>query len=194
VDREPPAYGMGVEGAQVADSDLADVWARSSTVWLIFRSSRTSERGSSSLVAGAGREHCPDCHPNEFVKEQLETRLRALVTRPSPRSSAATSSSRSRWTRPANPQAPMTGPVRTCPPTRRTARPGTARVADSEADHGSRLAAQDPASPRPPCWRRRGPRACRLGPSWCHAVGSSSRLAVPAQLQIHLRDLRHRIE
>jgi chromosomal replication initiator protein len=137
----------------VADSDLADVWARSLD-GLADLQIQPHQRAWLKLTRPLGlvENTALIATPNEFVKEQLETRLRALVTQ-------ALSQELGRDIQlavtvdpvPQTPQAPMTGPVRDLsadpPAPRGQGRPG---VADSEADHGSRLAAQDPASPRHP--------------------------------------------
>ncbi len=83
--------------------------------------------------------------PNEFVKEQLETRLRALVTQ-------ALSQELGRDIQLAvtvdpAPQAPMPAPARDLSADSPAPRaPGLPGGADQEADRGSRLAAHDPAS------------------------------------------------
>ena len=130
----------------MANSDLADVWARSLD-GLADLQIQPHQRAWLKLTRPLGlvENTALIATPNEFVKEQLETRLRALVTQ-------ALSQELGRDIQLAvtvdpAPQAPMPVPARdlsTDPPAPRgQGRPG---VPDSEADHGSRLAAQDPAS------------------------------------------------
>jgi chromosomal replication initiator protein len=130
----------------VANSDLADVWARSLD-GLADLQIQPHQRAWLKLTRPLGlvENTALIATPNEFVKEQLETRLRALVTQ-------ALSQELGRDIQLAvtvdpAPQAPMPVPARDLsadpPAPRGQGRPG---VPDSEADHGSRLAAQDPAS------------------------------------------------
>src|SRR5216684_3449935 len=72
----------GCEGsAQVANSDLADVWARSLD-GLADLQIQPHQRAWLKLTRPLGlvENTALIATPNEFVKEQLETRLRALVT------------------------------------------------------------------------------------------------------------------
>ena len=130
----------------MANSDLADVWARSLD-GLADLQIQPHQRAWLKLTRPLGlvENTALIATPNEFVKEQLETRLRALVTQ-------ALSQELGRDIQLAvtvdpAPQAPMPVPARDLsadpPAPRGQGRPG---VPDSEADHGSRLAAQDPAS------------------------------------------------
>jgi chromosomal replication initiator protein len=130
----------------VANSDLADVWARSLD-GLADLQIQPHQRAWLKLTRPLGlvENTALIATPNEFVKEQLETRLRALVTQ-------ALSQELGRDIQLAvtvdpAPQAPMPVPARDLsadpPAPRGQGRPG---VPDSEADHGSRLASQDPAS------------------------------------------------
>src|SRR5271155_4761090 len=79
VDREPAARGEG--SAQVANSDLADVWARSLD-GLADLQIQPHQRAWLKLTRPLGlvENTALIATPNEFVKEQLETRLRPLVT------------------------------------------------------------------------------------------------------------------
>src|SRR5271156_6773404 len=79
VDREPAAPGGG--SAQVANSDLADVWARSLD-GLADLQIQPHQRAWLKLTRPLGlvENTALIATPNEFVKEQLETRLRPLVT------------------------------------------------------------------------------------------------------------------
>src|ERR1700738_1937142 len=79
VDREPAAPGEG--SARVANSDLADVWARSLD-GLADLQIQPHQRAWLKLTRPLGlvENTALIATPNEFVKEQLETRLRALVT------------------------------------------------------------------------------------------------------------------
>jgi chromosomal replication initiator protein len=73
---------MGMRGsAQVADSDLAEVWARSLD-GLADLQIQPHQRAWLKLTRPLGlvENTALIATPNEFVKEQLETRLRALVT------------------------------------------------------------------------------------------------------------------
>jgi chromosomal replication initiator protein len=82
VDRELTARGVVSEGsAQVANSDLADVWARSLD-GLADLQIQPHQRAWLKLTRPLGlvENTALIATPNEFVKEQLETRLRALVT------------------------------------------------------------------------------------------------------------------
>jgi chromosomal replication initiator protein len=130
----------------VANSDLADVWARSLD-GLADLQIQPHQRAWLKLTRPLGlvENTALIATPNEFVKEQLETRLRALVTQ-------ALSQELGRDIQLAvtvdpAPQAPMPVPARDLsadpPAPRGQGRPG---IPDSETDHGSRLAAQDPAS------------------------------------------------
>ena len=96
----------------MSETDLAEVWARSLGRAGYRPADRAAPAGLAETdpAARAGREHRAIATPNEFVKEQLETRLRALVTQALSRSSAATSSSPSRSTRRRGPRCP--GPPR----------------------------------------------------------------------------------
>src|SRR5271156_1872152 len=78
VDREPAARGEG--SAQVANSDLADVWARSLD-GLADLQIQPHQRAWLKLTRPLGlvENTALIATPNEFVKEELETRLRALV-------------------------------------------------------------------------------------------------------------------
>ena len=72
----------GCEGsAQVANSDLADVWARSLD-GLADLQIQPHQRAWLKLTRPLGlvENTALIATPNEFVKEQLETRLRALIT------------------------------------------------------------------------------------------------------------------
>src|SRR5260370_11522036 len=72
----------GCEGsAQVANSDLADVWARS-LEGLADLQIQPHQRAWLKLTRPLGlvENTALIATPNEFVKEQLETRLRALIT------------------------------------------------------------------------------------------------------------------
>ncbi|MGD0608286.1 MAG: chromosomal replication initiator protein DnaA [Streptosporangiaceae bacterium] len=133
----------------MANSDLADVWARSLD-GLADLQIQPHQRAWLKLTRPLGlvENTALIATPNEFVKEQLETRLRALVTQ-------ALSQELGRDIQlavtvdpaPPTPQAPMAVPARDLsgdsPVPRGQGRPGGS---DSDADHGSRLAAQDPAS------------------------------------------------
>jgi chromosomal replication initiator protein len=134
----------------VANSDLADVWARSLD-GLADLQIQPHQRAWLKLTRPLGlvENTALIATPNEFVKEQLETRLRALVTQ-------ALSQELGRDIQLAvtvdpAPQAPMAGPARDLsadpPAPRGQGRPGGP---DSESDHGSRLAGQHPASPGHP--------------------------------------------
>jgi chromosomal replication initiator protein len=82
VDRERLARGSGdARGAQVADSDLAEVWARSLD-GLADLQIQPHQRAWLKLTRPLGlvENTALIATPNEFVKEQLETRLRPLVT------------------------------------------------------------------------------------------------------------------
>jgi chromosomal replication initiator protein len=130
----------------VANSDLADVWARSLD-GLADLQIQPHQRAWLKLTRPLGlvENTALIATPNEFVKEQLETRLRALVTQ-------ALSQELGRDIQLAVtvdpvPQAPMSAPDRDpsadAPVPRGQGRQG---VPDLEADHGSRLTAQDPPS------------------------------------------------
>jgi chromosomal replication initiator protein len=135
----------------VADSDLADVWARS-LEGLADLQIQPHQRAWLKLTRPLGlvENTALIATPNEFVKEQLETRLRALVTQalsqelgrdiqlavtvdPAPQAPA-----------PMAAQTAMAAPARDLPSESRA--PGLPESPDHEADHGSRLTAQDPAS------------------------------------------------
>src|SRR5580693_5690680 len=82
VDHEPSARNAGISrGAQVANSDLADVWARSLD-GLADLQIQPHQRAWLKLTRPLGlvENTALIATPNEFVKEQLETRLRALIT------------------------------------------------------------------------------------------------------------------
>jgi chromosomal replication initiator protein len=82
VDRERGSRRWGSEGsAQVANSDLAEVWARSLD-GLADLQIQPHQRAWLKLTRPLGlvENTALIATPNEFVKEQLETRLRALVT------------------------------------------------------------------------------------------------------------------
>src|SRR6202161_4891787 len=82
VDRERLLAARGCEGsAQVANSDLAEVWARSLD-GLADLQIQPHQRAWLKLTRPLGlvENTALIATPNEFVKEQLETRLRALVT------------------------------------------------------------------------------------------------------------------
>src|SRR5580693_5246564 len=82
VDHEPSARNAGISrGAQVANSDLADVWARSLD-GLADLQIQPHQRAWLKLTRPLGlvENTALIATPNEFVKEQLETRLRPLVT------------------------------------------------------------------------------------------------------------------
>src|SRR6202167_3023756 len=82
VDRERLLAARGCEGsAQVADSDLSEVWARSLD-GLADLQIQPHQRAWLKLTRPLGlvENTALIATPNEFVKEQLETRLRPLVT------------------------------------------------------------------------------------------------------------------
>src|ERR1700726_2241024 len=82
VDRELGLAVWGCEGsAQLANSDLAEVWARSLD-GLADLQIQPHQRAWLKLTRPLGlvENTALIATPNEFVKEQLETRLRALVT------------------------------------------------------------------------------------------------------------------
>jgi chromosomal replication initiator protein len=82
VDRELELAAWGCEGsAQVANSDLAEVWARSLD-GLADLQIQPHQRAWLKLTRPLGLVESTAliATPNEFVKEQLETRLRPLVT------------------------------------------------------------------------------------------------------------------
>ena len=82
MDRERVARDVGMRGsAQVANSDLAEVWARSLD-GLADLQIQPHQRAWLKLTRPLGlvENTALIATPNEFVKEQLETRLRALVT------------------------------------------------------------------------------------------------------------------
>jgi chromosomal replication initiator protein len=82
VDREHWLAATGCEGsAQVANSDLAEVWARSLD-GLADLQIQPHQRAWLKLTRPLGlvENTALIATPNEFVKEQLETRLRPLVT------------------------------------------------------------------------------------------------------------------
>jgi chromosomal replication initiator protein len=136
--------------AQVADSDLADVWARSLD-GLADLQIQPHQRAWLKLTRPLGlvENTALIATPNEFVKEQLETRLRPLVTQalsqqlgrdiqlavtvdPSPLGAAPQAATVEELAaEPAAPQPPgRQGPEGVIP----------------DADHGSRHASQPPAS------------------------------------------------
>ena len=89
-----PLATWGSEGsAQVANSDLAEVWARSLD-GLADLQIQPHQRAWLKLTRPLGlvENTALIATPNEFVKEQLETRLRALITNALSRDSAAASS------------------------------------------------------------------------------------------------------
>src|SRR5690349_8550640 len=82
VDRERAARDVGKRGSEpVANSDLAEVWARSLD-GLADLQIQPHQRAWLKLTRPLGlvENTALIATPNEFVKEQLETRLRALVT------------------------------------------------------------------------------------------------------------------
>src|SRR6201997_4768792 len=82
VDRERGSRRGAARGAQqMANSDLADVWARSLD-GLADLQIQPHQRAWLKLTRPLGlvENTALIATPNEFVKEQLETRLRALVT------------------------------------------------------------------------------------------------------------------
>src|SRR5690349_12002256 len=82
VDRERAARDVGKRGSEpVANSDLAEVWARSLD-GLAHLELQPHQRAWLQLTRPLGlvENTALIATPNEFVKEQLETRLRALVT------------------------------------------------------------------------------------------------------------------
>jgi chromosomal replication initiator protein len=135
----------------VADSDLADVWARSLD-GLADLQIQPHQRAWLKLTRPLGlvENTALIATPNEFVKEQLETRLRALVTQ-------ALSQELGRDIQlavtvdpvPQTPQASMAAPaLDSAAPAPRGH--GLSGGPDSEPARGSRLAAQDQASPGHP--------------------------------------------
>jgi chromosomal replication initiator protein len=130
----------------VANSDLADVWARS-LEGLADLQIQPHQRAWLKLTRPLGlvENTALIATPNEFVKEQLETRLRALVTQ-------ALSQELGRDIQlavtvdpaPQAAQTPMAAPARDLPSESRA--PDLPESPDHEADTGSRLTAQDPAS------------------------------------------------
>ncbi len=117
----------------MANSDLADVWARSLD-GLADLQIQPHQRAWLKLTRPLGlvENTALIATPNEFVKEQLETRLRALVTQ-------ALSQELGRDIQLAVtvdpvPQAPMTSGADLAP------EPPAARLQAPEADHGPRLA------------------------------------------------------
>jgi chromosomal replication initiator protein len=134
----------------VADSDLADVWARSLD-GLADLQIQPHQRAWLKLTRPLGlvENTALIATPNEFVKEQLETRLRALVTQ-------ALSQELGRDIQLAvtvdpAPQLSMPAPARDLSSEPRPSRPpGRDGTGDPEADHGSRLASQPPAAPGHP--------------------------------------------
>jgi chromosomal replication initiator protein len=131
----------------VADSDLADVWARSLD-GLADLQIQPHQRAWLKLTRPLGlvENTALIATPNEFVKEQLETRLRALVTQ-------ALSQELGRDIQLAvtvdpAPQLSMPAPARDLSSEPRA--PGRGGTQDPEADHGSRLASQPPAAPGHP--------------------------------------------
>src|SRR5689334_25049660 len=120
-------------GAQVANSDLAEVWARSLD-GLADLQIQPHQRAWLKLTRPLGlvENTALIATPNEFVKEQLETRLRALVTQalsqqlgrdiqlavtvdPSPQAPVAPQSPQGPQT-PQGPQAPAVPPNPLAPP------------------------------------------------------------------------------
>src|ERR1700726_4133131 len=82
VDRELGLAVWGCEGStQVANSDLAEVWARSLD-GLADLQIQPHQRAWLKLTRPLGlvENTALIATPNEFVKEQLETRLRTLIT------------------------------------------------------------------------------------------------------------------
>jgi chromosomal replication initiator protein len=136
----------------VADSDLADVWARSLD-GLADLQIQPHQRAWLKLTRPLGlvENTALIATPNEFVKEQLETRLRALVTQ-------ALSQELGRDIQlavtvdpvPQTPQAAMAAPALDSAAAPAPRGHGLSGVPDSEPDHGSRLAAHDQASPGHP--------------------------------------------
>ncbi len=127
----------------MADSDLADVWARSLD-GLADLQIQPHQRAWLKLTRPLGlvENTALIATPNEFVKEQLETRLRALVTQ-------ALSQELGRDIQLAvtvdpAPQPSMPAPARDLSAEPRA--PGLGGPQDPEADHGSRLASQPPAA------------------------------------------------
>src|SRR5215472_375300 len=151
VDRERPARDVGMRGERtVANSDLAEVWARSLD-GLADLQIQPHQRAWLKLTRPLGlvENTALIATPNEFVKEQLETRLRALVTQalsqqlgrdiqlavtvdPAPQA-AMPGSGPGQDLGPGAPEAPV------------PRRPGLAGSHVPEADHGLRPPAPHPA-------------------------------------------------
>jgi chromosomal replication initiator protein len=129
----------------VANSDLAEVWARSLD-GLADLQIQPHQRAWLKLTRPLGlvENTALIATPNEFVKEQLETRLRALVTQ-------ALSQQLGRDIQLAvtvdpSPPAPMPGPAADLAPEPPAPRlQGLAGAQVPEAEHGSRLGPQPPA-------------------------------------------------
>src|SRR4249919_167153 len=148
VDRERAARDVGMRGsAQVAHSDLAEVWARSLD-GLADLQIQPHQRAWLKLTRPLGlvENTALIATPNEFVKEQLETRLRALVTQ-------ALSQELGRDIQLAvtvdpAPQAtmPAAGPAADLTAEPAARRPGLPGPQGAEPDLGSRLG---PAAPEP---------------------------------------------
>ena len=96
----------------MSETDLGEVWARSLDE-LSDLNIEPHQRAWLRLTRPLGlvENTALIATPNEFVKEQLETRLRALSRMPCPVSSAAASSSPSRSTLPPRPRR-RAGPAR----------------------------------------------------------------------------------
>jgi chromosomal replication initiator protein len=129
----------------VANSDLADVWARSLD-GLADLQIQPHQRAWLKLTRPLGlvENTALIATPNEFVKEQLETRLRALVTQ-------ALSQELGRDIQLAvtvdpGPQVSMSAdPAELAPEPPAPRGPGLAEPRDADTDHGPRLASSSPA-------------------------------------------------
>ena len=134
----------GCEGsAQVANSDLADVWARSLD-GLADLQIQPHQRAWLKLTRPLGlvENTALIATPNEFVKEQLETRLRALITQ-------ALSQELGRDIQLAvtvDPAPPVTMPASAADLVAEPQLPGRAATQAPESDLGSRLG---PSAPGP---------------------------------------------
>jgi chromosomal replication initiator protein len=122
----------------VANSDLADVWARSLD-GLADLQIQPHQRAWLKLTRPLGlvENTALIATPNEFVKEQLETRLRALVTQ-------ALSQELGRDIQLAvtvdpAPQASMSADAELAPEPSAPRGPGLAEPPDADTDHGPRL-------------------------------------------------------
>ena len=120
------------------EDDLAEVWARS-LADLADMQIEPHQRAWLQLTRPLGlvENTALIAAPNEFVKEQLETRLRALITNALSRELAAASSSRSPSTRP--PRRPRSRrPPRRAGPRAGPVRPGRDRRPGTRPDHAGR--------------------------------------------------------